>query len=115
MLTIDVPLTAGIGNAVLGGAVTTGVLVFGSLLLQATVAIKVAAAKKHKNLVLFVAVILDWINLILFVWERFTRHAVFTFNPPAEVDELTAFRTEGAKGILFPFGRLTAGWAFHQS
>ena len=115
MLTIDVPLTAGIGNAVLGGAVTTGVLVFGSVLLQATVAIKVAAAKKHKNLVLFVAVILDWINLILFVWERFAGHAVFTFNPPAKVDELAAFSTEGAKGVVFPLGRLTAGWAFHQS
>jgi uncharacterized membrane protein YGL010W len=115
MLTIDVPLTAGIGYAVVGGAVTTGVLVFGSLLLQATVAIKVAAAKKHKNLVLFDAVILDWINLILFVWERFTGHAVFTFNPPAKVDELAAFRTEGAKGVVFPLGRLTAGWAFHQS
>jgi hypothetical protein len=95
--------------------VTTGVLVFGSLLLQATVAIKVAVAKKHKNLVLFDAVILDWINLILFVWERFTGHAVFTFNPPAKVDELAAFRTEGAKGVVFPLGRLTAGWAFHES
>jgi site-specific recombinase len=113
MLTIDVPLTAGIGYAVVGGAVTTGVLVFGSLLLQATVAIKVAVAKKHKNLVLFDAVILDWINLILFVWERFTGHALFTFNPPAKVDELAAFRTEGAKGVVFPLGRLTAGWAFH--
>jgi len=115
MLTIDVPLTGGIGYVVPGGAETTGVLTFVSVLLQATVAIKVAATKKHKISDLFIAVILDWVGFILFVWERFTRHAVFTFNPPAEVDELTAFRTEGAKGILFPFGRLTAGWAFHQS
>jgi hypothetical protein len=100
---------------VLGGAVTTGVFVFGSVLLQATVAINIAAAKKHKNLVLFVAVILDWISFILFVWERFTGDAVFTFNPPAKVDELAAFRTEGAKGVVFPLGRLTAGWAFHES
>ena len=115
MLTIDVPLTGGIGYVVLGGAVTTGVFVFGSVLLQATVAINIAAAKKHKNLVLFVAVILDWISFILFVWERFTGHAVFTFNPPAKVDELAAFGTEGAKGVFFPLGRLTAGWALHES
>ena len=113
MLTIDVPLTGGIGYVVLGGAEITGVLAFGSLLLQATVAIRVAATKKHKNSDLFIAVMLDWVNFILFVWERFTRHAVFTFNPPAKVDELAAFRTEGAKGIVFPLGRLTAGWAFH--
>jgi len=60
-------------------------------------------------------IILDWISFILFVWERFTRDAVFTFNPPAKVDELAAFRTEGAKGVVFPLGRLTAGWAFHES
>ena len=112
MLTIDVPLTGGIGYVVLGGAEITGVLAFGSLLLQATVAIKVTATKKHKNSVVF-AVILDWVNFILFVWERFTRHAVFTFNPSTKVDKLAAFRTEGAKGIVFPLGRLTAGWAFH--
>jgi len=113
MLTIDVPLTGGIGYVVPGGAEIAGVFVFGSVLLQATVAIKVAAMKKHKILDLFIAVMLDWVNFILFVWERFTRHAVFTFNPPAKVDELAAFSTEGAKGIVFPLGRLTAGWAFH--
>jgi len=113
MLTIDVPVTAGMGYVVLGGAETTGVFGFGSLFLQATVAIKVAATKKHKISDLFIAVILDWVSFILFVWERFTWHAVFTFNPPAEVDELAAFRTEGAKRIVFPLDRLTAGWAFH--
>ena len=112
MLTIDVPLTGGIGYVVLGGAVTTGVFVFGSVLLQATVAINIAAAKKHKNLVLFV--ILDWISFILFVWKRFTGHAVFTFNPPAKVDELAAFRTERAILIIFPFGWFTAGWTLHR-
>jgi hypothetical protein len=113
MLTIDVPLTAGMGYVVLGGAETTGVLMFGSLLLQAPVANKVAATKKHRISDLFIAVILDLVNFILFVWERFTGDAVFTFNPSAKVDELAAFRTEGAKGIVFPLGRLTAGWAFH--
>jgi hypothetical protein len=145
MLTIDVPLTAGIGYAVLGGAVTTGVLVFGSLLLHAANNIRTQSTTRTSFLCglcvplrslrrrnrlnaeyaevrrerrvsdLFVAVILDWINLILFVWERFTGHAVFTFNPPAKVDELAAFSAEGAKGVVFPLGRLTAGWASHQS
>jgi len=100
---------------VLGGAEITGVLAFGSLLLQATVAIKVTAAKKHQNSDLFVAVMLDWISFILFVWERFTRDAVFAFNPPAKIDKLAALGTEGTKGVVFPLGRLTAGWAFHES
>jgi len=140
MLTIDVPLTAGIGYAVLGGAVTTGVLVFGSLLLQAANNIRTqrtprtsflcalcvplrslrrrnrsnaenAEVRRERRVSnLFIAV-----SFILFVWERFAGHAVFTFNPPAKVDELAAFSAEGAKGVVFPLGRLTAGWAFHQS
>jgi hypothetical protein len=113
MLTIDVPLTAGMGYVVPGGAETTGVLVVGSVWLHAPVAIKVAATKKDRISDLFFAFILDWVNFILFVWERFTGHAVFTFNPSAKVDELAAFRTEGAKGIVFPLGRFSAGWAFH--
>jgi len=139
MLTIDVPLTGGMGNVVAGGAVTTGVLVLGSLLLHATIIRAKRAGKKFlaqrrkgakENqgkifaslrlcpriaLGLFVAVMLDWISFILFVWERFTGHAVLTFNPPAKIDELAALRTEGTKGVVFPLGRLTAGWAFHES
>ena len=98
---------------VLGGAEITGVFVFGSLLLQATEAIKVAATKKHKNSDLFVAVILDWVRFILFVGERFTGNAILTFNPPAKVYKLAPLRTEGTKRIVFPLGRLTARWAFH--
>src|SRR5262245_7632910 len=63
---------------------------------------------------LFVAVILDWISLILFVGERFTRDSILTFNPPAQIDKLAALRTEGTSRIVFPLGRLTAGWAFHD-
>ena len=114
MLVIDLPLTGGMGYAVLGGAEITGVLVFGSLLLQATVAINVTAARKHKISDLFVAVILDWVSFILFVGEWFTRDAVLTFNPPAKIDKLAALSTEGTKGVVFPLGRLTAGWAFHE-
>ena len=50
----------------------------------------------------------------MFLGERFTGDSIFTFNPPAEIDELAALRTEGAKGIVFPLDRLTAGWAFHE-
>lgn len=99
----------------LGGAEITGVFVFDSVLLQATVAIKVAATKKHKNSVVLVDFILDWISFILFVRERFTGYAVFTLNPPAKVDKLAALRTEGTEGVVFPLGRLAAGWAFHES
>ena len=100
---------------VLGGAEITGVFVFGSLLLQATIAIKVAATRKHKNSDLFIAVILDWVSFILLVGERFTGDAVLTLDPAAKIDELAALRTEGTKGVVFPLGRLTAGWAFHES
>ena len=59
--------------------------------------------------------ILDWVSFILFVGERFTGDAIFTFNPPAKVYKLAPLRTEGTKGIVFPLGRLTASWAFHES
>ncbi|HKY41705.1 MAG TPA: hypothetical protein VJM50_01315, partial [Pyrinomonadaceae bacterium] len=81
----------------------------------ATDANKVAATKKHNNSDFFVAVILDWVSFILFVGERFTGDAILTFNPTTKVDELAPLRTEGAKRIVFPFGRLTAGWAVHES
>ena len=125
----------------------TGVLVFGSLLLQA---INVRAQRGNKNFLtqrrkgakekqgkifaplrlcaktalvvplllrisdLFIAVILDWISLILFVREWFTGDAILTFNPLAKVDKLAPLGTEGAKRVVFPLGRLTAGWAFHE-
>jgi hypothetical protein len=59
-------------------------------------------------------IILDWVSFILFVGERFTRDAILTFNPPAKIDKLAPLRTEGTKRIVFPLGRLTAGWAFHE-
>jgi hypothetical protein len=59
--------------------------------------------------------ILDCIRFILLLGEWFTGDAILTFNPPAEVDELAPLRTEGTKRIIFPIGRLTAGWAFHKT
>jgi len=58
-------------------------------------------------------VIIDTGSLILFLGERFAGDAILTLNPPAEIDELAPLRTEGTKRIIFPLGRLTAGWAFH--
>ncbi len=51
----------------------------------------------------------------LFVGDRFTWDSIFTLNPPAEVDELAALRTEGAKGVVFPFDWFTAGWTLHET
>jgi hypothetical protein len=51
----------------------------------------------------------------MFAGERFTGDSIFTFNPPAEIDELAALRTEGTKRIVFPLDRLNAGWASHES
>ena len=53
-------------------------------------------------------------GLILFLGEWFTGDSIFTFNPPAEINKLAPLRTEGTKRIVFPLGRLTAGWAFHE-
>jgi len=64
---------------------------------------------------LFLEVILYWRSRILFLGERFTGDSIFTFNPPAEIEKLTPLRTEGTKRIVFPFYRLTAGWAIHES
>ena len=104
------------GNVVLvGGAEITGVLVLAvSLFVQATSEIKVAATRKHKNSDLFFEVILYCGSFSLFLGEWFTGDSIFTFNPPAEIDQLAPFRTEGAKKIVFPLDRLTAGWAFHE-
>ena len=97
-----------------GGAEMTGVLVFVVLLLvHATNEIK--ATRTHKNSDLFFKVILYSRTLVLSLGEWFTGHTILTFNPAAEVNKLTPFRTEWTKGIVFPLDRLTAGWAFHES
>jgi hypothetical protein len=59
--------------------------------------------------------ILDRGSFILFLGQRFTRDAILTLDPLAEIDKLAPFRTEGTKGIIFPLDWLTAGWAFHES
>ena len=52
-------------------------------------------------------------TVILFLGQRLTRDAIFSFDPLAKVDELAALRTEGTKWIVFPFDWLTAGWTLH--
>ena len=112
------------GNVVLfGGAEITGVLVLvESLLLQAASNSRPQSTaanfptqrrKDAKPSDLFFEVILYCGGFRLFLGERFAGYSIFTFNPPAEIDKLTPLRTEGTKRIVFPFGRLTAGWAFH--
>ena len=124
----------------LGGPEITGVLLdlFVSLLLHAASSIRMQRVKAKfflwfsfaplrlwvRNLffatllrrisALFVEVILDRGSFILFVWERFTGDSILTFNPPAEIDKLAPLRAEGTKRIVFPLGRLTTGWAFHE-
>jgi hypothetical protein len=62
----------------------------------------------------FLVLILTFI-LTLFLRHRVTGHTIFTLNPTAEVDKLTAFRTEGTNRIVFPLDWLTAGWTVHES
>ena len=62
--------------------------------------------------ILFISLI-DYSTFVVFAGERFTGDSIFTFNPPAEIDELAALRTEGTKRIVFPLDWLTAFWAFH--
>ena len=71
-----------------------------------------SAIGNRKSDILFLRFIY-YSTFVLSLGERFTGDAIFTFNPPAEVDELAALRTEGTKRIVFPLDRLTAGWAFH--
>jgi len=59
--------------------------------------------------------ILDRGTFVWFLGQRFTGHAIFAFDPLAQVDELTPLRTEGTKRIVFPLDWLTAGWTFHES
>ena len=122
MLLMEAPFSGGMGKAVLGGEVITGVLVLlTSLPLQLT-NVKVQRinreflTQRRKGVSdLFVEVILYCGRFVLFLGERFTGDSILTFNPPAEIDQLAPLRTEGTKGIVFPLDRLTAGWAIHES
>jgi hypothetical protein len=75
---------------------------------------KKSAIGNRQSEILFISLI-DYSTFVMFVGERFTGDSIFTFNPPAEIDELAALRTEGTKRIVFPVDRPTAGWAFHES
>jgi len=43
----------------------------------------------------------------------FTGNPIVALNPPTQVDELAALRTEGTKGIVFSLDWFTAGWTSH--
>jgi len=65
-------------------------------------------------LAVFVELILSR-SRILFLGDWFAGDTIFTFNPPAKIDKLASFRTEGTERIVFPLDWLTAGWALHES
>jgi hypothetical protein len=124
MLRSEEFFTGGIGKLVFGGLEITGVGLESSVLLHAVNSNRLqrTTAKRTcwlsslllKDSNLFVELIIDRVTFILFLGKRLTGHAILTFNPAAEIDELAPFRTEGTKRIIFPVGRLTAGWTFHQ-
>jgi len=109
------------GNAVLGGAVLTGLLagpLGGSLLLQegkpkTRIANRIIRGFSVLDILLQV-VFASW-RLGVFAGQRLAGNSIFTLNPAAEVNELAAFGTEWTKKIVFPLGRFTAGWTLHES
>jgi hypothetical protein len=116
------PFIGGIGKAVLGGALATGVFVVvwfvGSLLLLAATTQAKATNTKVLNfnlLNIFLQIISCRRRLVWIARQRFARHSIFTFNPVAEVNELATFRTEWTKGVIFPLGWFPAGWTLHES
>jgi hypothetical protein len=54
-------------------------------------------------------------SFVMFLWNWLAGHTILTLNPTAEVNKLTAFRTEGTDRIVFPLDWLTAGWTLHES
>jgi len=97
-----------------GGFEITGVLLeLMSLLLHAVNNIRPQRHTVVKNL--FLAVILDRRTFILSLWDPLTRHAILTLNPTAKINKLTALRTEGTDGIVFPLDWFTAGRTLHGS
>ena len=63
---------------------------------------------------MFLGLILDRRTFIL-LWDRLTRHTILTLNPTAKINKLTALRTEGTDGIVFPLDWFTAGRTVHES
>jgi hypothetical protein len=120
----DPPFSGGIGSAVFGGALATGAFVLLplldsslSLLLQAARTQSKTASSRIRgfNRLNISLQIIRTSGLVRVAGKRFARHSILTFDPAAEVNELAAFRTKWTKGIVFPLGRFTAGWALHES
>jgi hypothetical protein len=44
----------------------------------------------------------------------FAGHAIFAVGPPAEIDQFTTLRTEGAPGVLLPLNRFSTLRAFRH-
>jgi hypothetical protein len=117
-----VPFIGGIGNAVFGGPLPTGVL---ELLLDRSLSLLLHAARTQRRIAsskmrgfnrlnIFLQIIRTS-RLVGVAGQRFARDSILTFDPAAEVNQLAAFRTEWTKGIVFPLGRFTAGWTLHES
>jgi len=64
-------------------------------------------------LVLFVVLVLNRGRFML-LRDRFTGHAILTFNPAAEIYKLAPLRTERTERIIFPLDWLTARWTLHE-
>jgi hypothetical protein len=116
---IEPPFKGGIGNSVFGAAAGAGGLLRDTSVLlqpketQIRTTMKKICGLKFLNIILEIIVIN--LTLVLFAGKLFARHSILTFDPTAEIDELATLRTEWTKGIVFPLGRFTAGWALHES
>ena len=100
-----------------GGCESTGVF---ALVLDLVTSLLLQAAKKTRlqrktdvQTALVLSVILNCGRFALFVRQRLTGHAIFAFNPFAQVYELAPLGTEGTKSIAFPLAWFTAGWTLH--
>ena len=124
----DPPFNGGIGRLVFGGALVSGAFgpggfgpaVGGSRLLhavsEATTQSKSAITPHDTVRDRVLDIFLQFITtrrLVRIAGQRFARHSILTLDPTAQVNKLASLRTEWTKGVVFPLGRFTAGWALH--
>jgi hypothetical protein len=117
---IEPPFKGGIGNSVFGAEAEAGagLLLVTSVLLQPKETQMKTKSKRIcglNSLNIILQAIIANLMLVLFAGKLFAGHSILSFDPTAEIDELATFRTEWTKGIVFPLGRFTAGWALHES
>jgi hypothetical protein len=121
----DPPFNGGIGRLVFGALVSGafgpdgfGPAVGGSRLLHAVS----EATPQSKSAITPLDTVLDIFlqfittrRLVRIAGQRFARHSILTLDPTAQVNKLASLRTEWTKGVVFPLGRFTAGWALHET